>query len=142
MEQDTRTRQYRQTSVQTADRGKLLLMVYDVAISSLQEAGRCMDCQDHEAKGRHMDKAFRAVGELRKSLNMERGKDIARNLDRLYDFMMHRMTEANFNNQSAHLDVVLNILGDLRETWTQVVRQQAAEGEEPASVPQSSGFLA
>lgn len=127
MTQDPRVRQYHQTQVHTADRGKLLLMVYDVAINSLRESQRLMGAGDMPAKGLQMDKAIRAVGELRSSLDHEKGREIAASLDRLYDFMMRRMSEANVRNEAAHLEVVVRILEDLRETWSQVVRKQAAE---------------
>jgi flagellar protein FliS len=140
---DTRSRQYNHTSVHTADRGKLLLMVYDVAISSLADAQQAMNRRDFQQKGQQMDRALRALAELRKSLDMEKGQEIARSLERLYEFMMHRMTEANFNNQAEHLDVVVNILSDLRETWSQVVQQQNAEAPETtAAATPRAGFLA
>jgi len=125
---DPRVRQYHQTQVQTADRGKLLLMVYDVAINSLRESQRLMGLGDIPAKGLQMDKAIRAVGELRSSLDLARGREIAASLDRLYDFMLRRMREANLQNEGEHLEVVVRILEDLRETWSQVIRKQAAEG--------------
>lgn len=140
---DTRARQYNHTSVHTADRGKLLLMVYDVAIASLADAQQAMTGRDFQRKGEQMDRALRAVAELRKSLDMEKGREIARSLERLYEFMMHRMTEANFNNQASHLDVVVNILTDLRETWTQVIQQQGVEAPETtAAATPRAGFLA
>jgi flagellar protein FliS len=140
---DTRSRQYNHTSVHTADRGKLLLMVYDVAISSLLDAQQAMTSKDFQQKGQHMDRALRALAELRKSLDMDKGREIARSLERLYEFMMHRMTEANFNNQAGHLDVVVNILQDLRETWSQVVQQQGVQSPETTAVATPrAGFLA
>ncbi|MCA9782245.1 MAG: flagellar export chaperone FliS [Calditrichaeota bacterium] len=143
MATDTRARQYNHTSVHTADRGKLLLMVYDVAIGSLLDAQKSMNDKDFQQKGQHMDRALRAIAELRKSLDMEKGQEIARSLERLYEFMMHRMTEANFNNQADHLDVVVNILQDLRETWGQVVQQHASESPEQTAVAAPrAGFLA
>ncbi len=124
MNQDARFRQYHTTQVRTADRGKLLLMVYDAAISALRECQACMKSGDAAGKGVQMDRAIRAVGELRSSLNMQEGQEIASSLDQLYSFMLGRMRDANVSGDSTELDVVLRILEDLRETWTQVIRRE------------------
>jgi flagellar protein FliS len=129
MSQDLRLRQYNETQVRTADRGRLLLMVYDAAIGSVRDCQRLMRLGEFPAKGVQMDRAIRAVGELRSSLDMNRGQDIARSLDRLYDFMLHRMREANLSNDAEQLEVVGRILEDLRATWSQVIQRQ--EGENP-----------
>jgi flagellar secretion chaperone FliS len=136
MTQDSRVRQYRHTEVQTADRGKLLLMVYDAAIDSLRESQRLMRGGDMSAKGLQMDRAIRAVGELRSSLDLDKGREIAASLDQLYDFMQRRMREANIQNDPELLEVVARILEDLRETWNQVIRKHASEGvnDAPGSV--------
>ena len=140
MGQDLRVRQYSQTQVQTADRGKLLLMVYDLAIHSIQEARQAMIDQDFTVRGQRLDKGLRAIGELRKSLDMERGRDISASLDQLYDFMMRRITEANVNNSAEHLDVVIRILEDLRETWAQVISRH--EGSLEVQADRSNGMMA
>jgi flagellar protein FliS len=129
MSQDLRLRQYHETQVRTADRGRLLLMVYDAAIGSVRDCQRLIRLGDMPSKGIQMDRAIRAVGELRSSLDMQRGQEIARSLDRLYDFMLHRMREANMTNDAERLEVVARILEDLRATWSQVIQRQ--EGENP-----------
>jgi flagellar protein FliS len=130
MSQDLRVRQYHETQVQTADRGRLLLMVYDAAIGALRQCQGHMRAGDLPARAAQMDRAIRAVGELRQSLDMDKGREIARSLDRLYAFMLTRMREANVRGDAEHLEVVGRILEDLRATWAQVIRRQ--EGEAPA----------
>lgn len=130
MSHDLRVRQYHETQARTADRGRLLLMVHDAAIGAVRDCQRLMRAADLPGKGVQMDRAIRAVGELRQSLDMEKGREIARSLDRLYDFMLFRMREANLNNDAEHLEVVARILEDLRATWSQVVRKH--ESEAPA----------
>ncbi|MDP2361220.1 MAG: flagellar export chaperone FliS [bacterium] len=130
MSQDLRFRQYHETQARTADRGRLLLMVYDAAVGAVRDSQRLMREGDVPGKGVQMDRAIRAVGELRQSLDMEKGQDIARSLDRLYEFMLHRMREANLRNDPSHLEVVARLLEDLRATWSQVIRRQ--EQDPPA----------
>lgn len=115
---------YNQTRVQTADRGKLLLMVYDAAIRFVHEAHERIVDNDLPGKGVKIDKAYAAVAELRKSLDMEKGKDLARSLDRLYSYLLRQITLANIRNDPQALDVVLQILEDLRSAWDQVVAKE------------------
>ena len=131
MSQDLRVRQYNETQVRTSDRGRLLLIVYDVAIGGVRDCQRLMREGDIPGRGAQMDRAIRAVGELRQSLDMERGHEIAHSLDRLYEFMLTRMREANLSSDAEHLEVVARILEDLRATWAQVIRSQ--ESEPPAA---------
>ncbi len=133
MSQDARLKQYARTKVQTANRGKLLLMVYDVAINSLKSAQLNIREKDLPAKGMAIDRAIRAVGELRTSLDMEKGQEIAGSLDRLYDFMLHRIGEANMADDAEGLDVVLRILEDLKSTWEQVVKKTADSDDQDSS---------
>jgi len=130
MNRDARLRQYHETRARTSDRGRLLLMVYDAAVGAVRDCQRLMRAGDHAGRGAQMDRAIRAVGELRSSLDMERGREIARSLDRLYEFMLLRMREANLRHDPEHLEVVARILEDLRATWSQVIQRQ--EQEPPA----------
>jgi len=115
---------YFHTRVQTADRGKLLLMVYDAAIRFVREARQKIIQNDVPGKGAKIDKAYAAIAELRKSLDMEKGKDLARSLDRLYSYLLRQITLANIRNDPQALDVVLQILKDLRSAWDQVVQKE------------------
>jgi flagellar secretion chaperone FliS len=142
MPNDSRVKQYSNTGVQTADQGKLLLMVYDVAINNLIDAQKMIAEGNFAEKGMKMDKALRAVGELRNSLDMEKGREIADSLDKLYDFMIRRMREANIKNDLAHLDVVVKILEDLRGTWQQVVKKHAGENSLSGPAVRKEGILA
>jgi flagellar protein FliS len=118
---------YRQTLVQTADRGQLLLIVYNAAIRFTREAQEKIRQQDIAGKGQKIDKAYAAVAELRKTLDMEQGKEIARSLDRLYGFLLRQITLANIRNDAQALDIVVQILEDLRSAWEEVVKKHRAE---------------
>jgi flagellar secretion chaperone FliS len=124
MSQTTPLETYNRTRVQTADRGQLLLMVYDAAIRFTREARRRIEEGDTVGKGVMIDKAYAAVAELRKTLNMEQGEEIARSLDRLYAYLLRQITLSNIKSDASALTVVLQILEDLRNTWMQVIEQE------------------
>jgi flagellar protein FliS len=54
---------------------------------------------------------------LRSSLNMEDGGDIAANLDDLYDYMLRQLMTAHVENNTAMLDEVATLLGQIKSGW-------------------------
>lgn len=70
---------YFQTKVNTTDQGQLLLMLYDGALSYLQQARDKMLARDFAAKGILISKVIDIVNELSASLNMDKGGSLAEN---------------------------------------------------------------
>jgi len=68
-----------------------------------------------------MDGALEKIlGGLYGSLDMEKGGDVARNLANLYDYMMRRLVDANIENDTAILDEVTRLMGEIREAWVAI----------------------
>jgi flagellar protein FliS len=125
---------YAQAHVTTADRSRLLLMLYEGAINFLQEAERRMRAGD-EAKARHFQgRAFRIVSELMSTLNHEAGGDIAANLHRLYAFMLQHLSEGNLRRDPRYFYDVARLLSILHDAFTQA----ATALSRPASSPSHS----
>ena len=108
---------YNQVQVETADQKKLVLMVYDAASRFCQEAREAIVSGNVQVKAQAIQKAYDAIAELRKSLDMDQGKEIAESLNKLYAFLGHQLTLANLNNDTNILDTVITVLGDMRQTW-------------------------
>ena len=91
---------YRRTQIMTASPMQLILMLYDEAIRSLTAAEKAFDQQVEptarfEAINNNLLHAQDIITELALSLDMEKGGNIAGNLQRLYEFMVHHLSEAN-----------------------------------------------
>ena len=52
------------------------------------------------------------------------GGELAERLGALYDYMAQRLLWANLKNETAPLDEVLTLLGELRDAWTQIRSDQ------------------
>ena len=76
---------YKSANVDTADQGKLIVIVYDWAIRHCKMAKEKMANGDVEKRARMLEKAQGAITELMVSLNMEKGGEISRKLYSLYD---------------------------------------------------------
>ena len=121
-------KQYISTQVSTADRLQLVVMLYDGAITFLNQAKGKMAAQDAAGKGLFLGKALDIIAELNASLNFQEGKEVAANLFQLYNFMTAHLTRANLNWDAAALDDVVKILTQLRDAWEDIC-QKSKRGE-------------
>jgi len=68
-------------------------------------------------KGELIGKSISIVGGLREALDHEVGGEISANLDRLYEYMIRRLTEANRNNDADALTEVAALLQEVKAGW-------------------------
>ena len=114
---------YKNTQVETADSGKLLLMLYDGAIKFAKSAKQAMKEEDYETVNNKLNRVQAIIAELHSTLEMEKGGEIAENLELLYDYMNRRLITANVDKTLEPLEEVLGMLEELRETWQQAVEK-------------------
>lgn len=108
---------YKQTDVETADRGRLLLMVYDHCIKWCINAREAINRGQIAQRTQAIFKVQDGITELICSLDMEKGGEISKNLRRLYDFYNMHLTEANLKNKEQNVAEVQAMLESLREGW-------------------------
>ena len=119
---------YREHQITTADRGQLLLMVYDGMLRSLAEGQRAMGAQRIEVQHTSITKAQRLLAELITTLDHQANPQLATQLDNLYRFMFDSLTRANVYDDAQLLSDVIGLLKELRSAWAQAdatVRSQA-----------------
>jgi flagellar secretion chaperone FliS len=106
--------------VAAADPHRLIVMLMDGALERIATARGCMERNDIAGKAQLLNRAIQIFGELRGSLDLTKGAEIAANLDALYDYMCRRLLEASLKNDKKMLDEVTKLLRDLRDAWSQV----------------------
>jgi len=109
--------QYRQTSVETADRGQLIIMVYDHCIKWCGIAREALEAGLFARKAEACHKVEAGISELMTALDMKKGGEIAKNLWRLYDFYSTHMHEGNIKNIAKNFTEVQEMMSQLRESW-------------------------
>jgi flagellar protein FliS len=114
---------YRQTAVTTASKEQVLIMLYEGAIKHLKKASECCQKKDLAGKGVAVGKAHDIIIELSNSLDFNIGGDIAKNLERLYMFMVEQIIQGNMNNDAAKFDQSRALLENLLEGWKGAVAQ-------------------
>jgi flagellar protein FliS len=97
--------------------GRIVVLLYEAAIKFLKQAQIDLEAGRFAEKGQRINKAVDVISELRRSLDMEAGGEIALNLDRLYDFMVRHLVCVNPVEQARRIREVIAILQDLNEGW-------------------------
>ena len=115
--------QYKQQAVLTASRGKVLILLYEAAVQNVKKATLCLEKKDLNGKSTHILKTHDILNELTNSLDFDAGGDIARNLERLYNFMVEQLIQANLQNSKEALQMVLKLLETLLSGWRVAVEQ-------------------
>ena len=118
---------YRQVQVESSSSPlELVVMLYDGALVSLNQARDALARRDLVTKRRTMSKAMSIVGHLQGSLNMEEGKEVAAELDRIYIYVTERLIEANAKGAVEPIDECIKLLTGLRDAWAQVASAPVA----------------
>jgi flagellar secretion chaperone FliS len=107
-----------ETGVIAASPHKLIVMLFDGAIVSINNATHQIQNGDIPAKGLSISKAISIIDNgLRASLDKKAGGEIADSLDALYAYMNTRLIHANLKNDLGALEEVHKLLNDLRSAW-------------------------
>ncbi len=115
--------QYKKTSVQSASREKILLMLYEGAIKFVKRARIAMEKKEISQKCENIGKAYDIILELNNSLDHKVGGELSAQLEQLYMYMTDELNQANIQNKVEHLDNVLKILDTLYDGWKQAVEE-------------------
>ena len=121
-------RQYQKTSVTTASREKILLMLYEGAIKLTRQARHAMVEGKIAEKGKYISKATAILSELMATLDFEVGGKLAADLENLYIFMIDKLVEGNIQNDPDCLTCVEDLLGTLYVAWKDVVENPRPDG--------------
>jgi flagellar secretion chaperone FliS len=114
---------YREVAISTANPLQLVIMLYDAAICSIQEAQGHINKKDIAARSRSVNKCIAIISELQSCLNLRAGGEIANSLDRLYDYMKRRIFTANVQQSCQPLVEVEALLENLSSAWKQIAGQ-------------------
>ena len=126
-------KKYKQASVTSASREKLLLMLYEAAIRFTKKAQFAMEQNDIAERGINIGRAFDIIIELNSTLNHEVAPELASNLEQLYMFITEQYTKANAQNDKEALANALKILEVLHKGWEEAIEKLKKEGKVGAS---------
>ncbi|MBI2380964.1 MAG: flagellar export chaperone FliS [Gammaproteobacteria bacterium] len=113
--------QYQTVSVKSGVEGasphQLIQMLMAGALDKVSLAKGHMERKNIAAKGEHISWAMSIIGGLQASLDLDKGGELAGNLDALYEYMIRRLSEANIHNDTAILDEVSSLMREVKSGW-------------------------
>lgn len=113
---------YKKTSVETASKEQILLMLYQAAIKNCKKAIEAIEQKNIAKKGEYIGKMQDIVVELSNSLDFEVGGEVAKELASLYDYILYSSTQANIKIEKSHLEGCLKVLNTLYDGWTEAIK--------------------
>lgn len=114
---------YANSKIMTASPAELILMLYDGAIKFCNIAIMGIEEKNIQKAHDNIIKVERIVKEFRDSLDHR--YPVSKDFDRVYEYLIRRLHEANVKKDAAILEEVLEHLRTMRETWKEVMRLNA-----------------
>ncbi len=112
---------YQAVQVTTTDRGRLLLMMYEGGIKFLKYSLVGLEENDIAKFCRYLSKGQAIIAELMSTLDFEKGGVIARDLDRLYDFMLFYLSEANLYRDADRIRKVISLIDTIYSAYREII---------------------
>jgi flagellar protein FliS len=122
---------YKNSAVETASPGKLLLMLYNGAIKDLDQAIQKIAEKDMETAHQRLVRAQDIIVEFMCTLNMD--YEISEKLLALYEYLHHRLVEANISKDVEIINEVRGFLVELRDTWQEAVNRTSGTAQRLAA---------
>ncbi len=122
--------QYKKTSVLSASKEQILLMLYEGAIKFTKLAIQATEQKKVAERGQNILRAFDIVMELNATLDHKVGGELSKQLEQLYTFMMEQYTKANIKADAEPLKANVKILENLYEGWKQAIDNLKKENEQ------------
>ena len=118
--------------IATADPHRLTLMLMQGALDRMAYAKGCIERKDLAGKSEHLSRVNAILLNLRDTLDLDIGGEIAQNLYSLYEFMVQRLLDANVQNSLQIMDEVINLLLPIKTAWAGIpedAKQEAYEAQ-------------
>jgi flagellar protein FliS len=116
--------------IANADPHKLTLMLMQGALDRIAYAKGAMERREYEQKAQFISRVVAILINLRDTLDLEAGQEMAANLFELYDYMINRINEAHITNNLQYLDEVSSLLTTIRDAWVQIPESAKQEAYE------------
>lgn len=114
------------SAVAGADKLRLVQLMMQGAKERIARAKGHVQRGEVSQKGEQIGRAIQLIDGLRASLDRDAGTEIAGNLERLYDYMIRKLLEANLNDDIELLDEVGSLLNEVKAGWDDLMRQAQA----------------
>lgn len=112
-----------ETCVSQASPHQLIVLLYDGALNAIKLAKLYIKKGNIAGKGMAISKAINIVDNgLKSCLDLEKGGEIAENLERLYHYISQQLILANLYNDQDKLQNCFDLLNNIAESWREIAK--------------------
>lgn len=108
------------TAVMDASPHQLTQLLLKAAMDKLSVAVGAVERNDIQLRVASIARAIDIVIELKSTLDVEKGGDVAAELDRLYQFVLDQLLDANLQSDPSKLQAAREIIVTIHEAWVQI----------------------
>ncbi|HHX62574.1 MAG TPA: flagellar export chaperone FliS [Epulopiscium sp.] len=116
---------YRNNAVLTSSPHELTLMLYNGAIKFCMQGKQAIEAKNIQEAHRLIMRAQDIIEELQ--ITLDRKYPVSEELDRIYDFILYQLREANMAKSPEHLDIAADFIREIRDTWVQATKPGSKE---------------
>ena len=117
-------KQYQTNNITTATPEKLMIMLFDGAIQFLQKAKTAIDEKNIQERSVNIDGARKIIRELMRTIDLENGNDVSKQLFKLYNKMAMKLIKANVSRNTALIEEVIEDLSNIRWGFQKAIEIQ------------------
>jgi flagellar protein FliS len=133
---NNRSNAYREVAVQTSSPTKLVVMLYEGAVRFLGESVRAIKSRDLNQKRHSIDRAVAIVQHLHSTLDIERGGQVAAELDKLYTYITSRILDGSTKLEIEPLEEATKLLSVLLTGWEELAKKEQVQTAPAAAYAQ------
>ena len=118
-------KQYQANNINTATPEKLMILLFDGAIQFLMKAKTAIAENNFKERSVNIDGARKIIRELMRTIDLENGNDVSKQLFRLYNRMVMNLIKANVQRNSEKIDEVIEDLTNIRWGFQKAIEIQS-----------------
>ena len=118
-------KQYQTNNITTATPEKLMIMLFDGAIQFLQKAKTAIEEKNYQERSTNIDGARKILRELMRTIDLENGNDVSKQLFKLYNRMVMKLIKANVSKNVDLIDEVIQDLTNIRWGFQKAIEIQS-----------------
>ena len=113
-----------QSGVESASATQLITMLLDGALERVAKAQGHMERGELAEQGEVIGKVIDIVASLDSYLDHDKGGEVSKTLESLYDYIVRQLYQANLKNDVSILEEVASLLSEVRAGWVESTKNQ------------------
>ena len=103
----------------------MMIMLFDAAIQFLQKAKTAIEEKNLQERSVNIESARKIIRELMRTIDLENGNDVSKQLFRLYNRMAMKLIKANVSRNAGMIEEVVEDLTNIRWGFQKAIEIQS-----------------